>query len=177
LGKISGVLLTGLIAFSSARIIAQVPDIKPGPEHAVLKDFTGDWEATVNSQGSESKGATAAKMGVGGLWLIEDFKGDFAGTTFEGHGVTSYDPAKKKYIMVWVDSMSASPMILEGTYDKAAKTMTMAGTMAMPDGTSMKVKQTTVTKDADTRVMTMKAGEGGNEMVMLEVTYKRKPKK
>ena len=44
----------------------------------------------------------------------------------------------------------------------------------MPDGTTMKVKQIMVSKDADTRVMTMK---DGSDMVMLEVTYKRKAKK
>ena len=163
-----------LLAVSGTVYARQVPDVKPGPEHELLKEYAGDWEATVSAQGSESKGTTTARVALGGLWLIEDFKGDFAGTPFEGHGITTYDAAKKKYVTVWADSMSTSPMTLEGAYDKGAKTLSMSGSMPMPDGTTMKVKQIMVSKDADTRVMTMK---DGSDMVMLEVTYKRKAKK
>jgi Protein of unknown function (DUF1579) len=49
-------------------------------------------------------------MGVGGLWLRETFKADFAGKKFEGRGLMSYDSANKKYVGVWVDSMATVPM-------------------------------------------------------------------
>jgi hypothetical protein len=96
---------------------------------------------------------------------------------FEGLGATSYDPAKKKYINIWIDSMSTSPTLSEGTYDKATKTMTLAGSMPMPDGKSMKATMTTVAKDADTKTFTLKgAGPDGKEVEMLHITYKRRAK-
>jgi vacuolar-type H+-ATPase catalytic subunit A/Vma1 len=68
-------------------------------------------------------------------------------------------------------------MICEGTYDKATKTISLAGTMPMPDGSSMKVTQTTVSKDANTRVFTLKGlGPDGKDMDMIQVTYKRRMK-
>lgn len=162
----------------TARLTAQAPEVKPGPEHAILKESEGVWEAAINAGGAESKGSLNAKLALNGLWLIEEFAGEVGGMKFEGRGATSYDPAKKKYINVWIDSMSTSPMISEGTYDKATKTLTLAGTMPMPDGSSMKVNQTTVTKDANTRVFNLKGvGPDGKDMEMIQVTYTRQAKK
>ena len=65
------------------------------------------------------------KMEVGGLWLTSTFDGELGGMKFSGRGFDSYDPAKKKYVAVWMDSMSTSPMTMEGTHDKEKKTTTM----------------------------------------------------
>ena len=43
---------------------------------------------------------------TGGLWVASTFQGDFGGMTFEGRGQFGYDPAKKKYVGTWIDSMS-----------------------------------------------------------------------
>jgi hypothetical protein len=119
-------------------------------------------------------GTQTSKVGLNGLWLVDEFKGEFGGAPFEARGLTSYDPAKKKYVNVWVDSMSTSPRICEGTYDKATKTMTLAGAMPLPDGSSMKITETTVFKDANTRVLTLKGkGPDGSDMDLIQVTFKR----
>ena len=171
-------LVLAFIVVGTVRLSAQLPDIKPGPEHAVFKEWEGEWDALVNAGGSESKGAVTSKVALNGLWLLESLKAEVGGMAFEGRGATSYDPAKKKYINVWIDSMTTSPMISEGTYDKAKKTLTLSGAMPLPDGTTMKVTQTTITKDADTRVFSLKAaGPDGKEMEMIAVTYKRRAKK
>jgi hypothetical protein len=115
-------------------------------------------------------------VGLNGLWLHEHFKGDFGGAPFEGRGSTSYDLAKKKYVNVWIDSLITSPMLSEGTYDKSARTLTLVGTMPMPDG-NMKVTMTTVTKDPNTRVFTLKGtGPDGKVVEVIEITYKRRAK-
>jgi hypothetical protein len=164
-------------AIGAARLAAQQQPT-PGPEHAVLKEAAGDWDAVIKAQGAESKGSFSSKLALGGLWLIEEFKGDMGGMTFEGRGATSYDAAKKKYVNVWIDSVSTSPMISEGSYDKSTKTLSLTGQMPMPDGTTMKVKQTTVTKDANTRLFTLKGvGPDGSEMEMIQITYKRRANK
>ena len=166
----------GLLA-ASARLAAQPPDVKPGPEHAVFKDEAGTWDAVVKSMGGESKGVLVCKVALNGLWLLEDFQCDFGGMKFEGHGASSYDPAKKKYINVWIDSMSTSPMISEGNFAKDKKTLTMTGNMPTPDGKTMKITMVTVMKDANTKVFTMKGpGPDGKEGEMMQITYKRRAK-
>lgn len=170
--------LAGVLALWAAAGPLGAQEVKPGPEHAVLKEGEGTWEAAIVAQGSEWKGTLTARVALNGLWLLEEFQGDFGGMPFEGRGSTTYDPAKKKYVNVWIDSMSASPMISEGSYDRATRTLTMTGSMKLPDGSDMKVTQTTVTRDANTRIFTLKgAGPDGAEFEMMKVTYTRKPAK
>jgi hypothetical protein len=167
----------GLLIVGAARLTAQPPEVKPGTEHEMLKASEGTWDASIKSMGSESKGTVNFKMALGGLWLLEDFKGDLGGFTFEGHGATSYDPMKKKYVNVWIDSMVTSPMVSEGTYDKSTKTMTLTGDMPTPDGKSMKVTMKTVFNDANTKTFTLTgAGPDGKDMEMVQITYKRRAK-
>jgi hypothetical protein len=159
-----------------------MPVPKPGPEHAVLKQSVGVWDATVESampDGSKSKstGTETNKMIGGGLWLVSDFKGSFGGQPFEGHGVTGYDTAKKKYVGSWVDSMSTTLANIEEVYD--AKTKTLSGTMEMPDdtGKTVKIKMSTVQPDDNNRVFTMSMpGPDGKDMTMMTITYKRRSK-
>ena len=84
---------------------------KPGPEHAVLKDEAGSWDATVESFAAPgqppmlSKGIETGTM-VGGFWLVSDFKSEMMGQPFLGHSTLGFDPAKKKYVSTWIDSMT-----------------------------------------------------------------------
>jgi hypothetical protein len=154
---------------------AQAPP-KPGPEHEKLKQMEGVWDATIQSKEGESKGTMNYKMGLGGLWLMEHFKGEFGDAKFEGVGVTGYDSAKKKYVAVWIDSHSSSPMLSEGNLDKDGKTMTMIGEMSH-DGKAMKVKMVTEMIDANSMVFTLTSpGPDGKDMQMLKISYKRKAK-
>ena len=77
--------------------------------------------------GKESKGTVTYKMELGGLWLAGAMESELFGQKFTGKSLDTYDPAKKKYVGVWVDSMSTAPVTMEGTYDKEKKTLTMAG--------------------------------------------------
>jgi hypothetical protein len=152
---------------------AQEPP-KPGPEHERLKQMEGTWEATSKVGGMESKGTMTYKMWLGGLWLLSEYKGEFAGAKFEGKGLEGYDPAKKKYITVWIDSMSAAPLVLEGNYDKAGKVLTMTGEGPGPDGKPMKYKTVSEMKDKDSMVFTLFGpGQDGKVQDMVTITYKR----
>lgn len=159
---------------------AMPPMPKPGPEHEILKNDAGNWDATVEmweqpgTPPSMSKGFETNAMGCGGLCLITDFKGEFMATPFQGHGVAVYDMVAKKYTSTWMDSMSPSLMIGSSSYDAAKKTMT--GWMEGPDmtGKTVKMKAVTEWKDADTRVFTMyMAGPDGKEFPGMRITYKR----
>jgi hypothetical protein len=165
----------GLLA--AAPLAAQQYEVKPGPEHTFLKQAEGVWDATAKSMGGESKGELHCKMELNGLWLLELYKGEVAGKAFHGRGATSYDPAKKKFVNVWIDSMVTSPMLSEGTLDKEKKVMTLHGTMPMPDGKSMKSSITITYKDANTKVLSLKGNSpDGKEFEMVEITYKRRAK-
>jgi hypothetical protein len=148
---------------------------KPGPEHEMLKQMEGTWDATIKMMGQESKGTMKYKMGLGGLWLMSHFEGDFGGMKFEGQGMDTYNPAKKKYIGIWADSFETEPMISEGDFNKETKTLTMNGVGPGPDGKPAKYKSTVKMIDADTMEFTM-AGPGpdGKEGVMMTISYKRK---
>jgi uncharacterized protein affecting Mg2+/Co2+ transport len=153
---------------------------QPGPEHALLQGDVGTWDATVESfmaPGAPpmvSKGTETNSL-MAGLWLVTDFKSEMMGTAFQGHGVSGWDPAKKKYVGTWADNMSTSIGVIESSYDAAAKTMT--GYMDAPDMTGKMTKHKMVTewKDADTRVFTISMpGPDGKDVTGLRITYKRR---
>ena len=154
---------------------------KPGPEHKVLTADAGTWDAVVEFNAEpgkppmKSKGVEVNTIGCGGLCLITNFKGEMAGAPFEGAGITTYDPKKKKYVGNWVDSMAPGMAIAESTYDAAKKTF--SGMMEGPDGTGniMKARSTSVMTAAGTRVFTLYGpGPDGKEGVMMKITYTRR---
>ncbi len=159
---------------------APPPAPTPGPEHEILKSDAGVWDATVEmfpgpgAPPMVSKGVETNSM-LGGLWLLTDFKGDMMGQTFQGHGIAGWDPAKKKYVATWTDTMSTSLGLIESTYDAGKKTM--SGTMDGPDmtGKTVTMKMVTEWKDADTRVFSIYSpGPDGKEFCGLRITYKRR---
>lgn len=169
------------IAAAQAGSQQMPPMPKAGPEHEILKMDTGTWDATVEfsmapgAPPMTSKGVEVNTVGCGGLCLITDFKGEAMGAPFHGHGVTTWDGAKKKYVGSWTDSMSMGLAMTEGTYDAATKKMT--GSMEGPDMTGAVMKMRTVSewKEAGTRVMTSFAtGPDGKEMQVMKITSTRR---
>lgn len=157
------------------------PMPKPGPAHEFLKMDLGTWDATVEvvpgpgAPPMTSKGVEVNTLGCGGLCLISDFKGELMpGVQFHGHGTTTWDAAKNKYVGSWTDSMSTGLSIVEGTWDPAAKKF--RGTMEGPDVTGKVVKtRSVVDYSGGSRVMTAFApGPDGKEMQVLKITYKKK---
>jgi hypothetical protein len=162
------------------------PGAKPTAEHEMLKHDVGTWDATVKSwmQGpqsepSVSQGVERSKLMPGGLWVLSEFEGKFGDMEFHGAGATGYDTQKKKYVGVWVDSMSNSLMTMEGDYDADTKTVTMHSKGTDPAGKPYEAKMVSVHKDKDTRVFTMSMkGDGGGEFVkIMEITYTRRHEK
>jgi hypothetical protein len=114
-------------------------------------------------------------MALGGFWLVSDFQGQFAGTKFEGKGLDTYDPTKKKYVSIWVDSMAPTPLIMEGGYDKDNKILTLTGEGPGMDGKMTKYKAVLELKDNDTMLFSLSnPGKDGKDQVMMTITYKRK---
>jgi hypothetical protein len=145
---------------------------KPGPEHEVLKKMVGDWDLTMKFGGMETKGTVTYKMELGGLWLTSNLESELFGTKFQGKGLDTYDPTRKKYVGVWVDSMASSPMLMEGTFDKEKKTLTMTGSGPGMDGKPTNYKSVSVMPDNDTINFSMYIGDGKDPA--FTIVYKRK---
>ena len=165
-----------IAAFTLTALLA-VPNFaqespKPGPEHDFLKKHEGNWTTTMKFGGMDSKGTVTYKMELGGLWMSGTMESEMFGTKFTGKSLDSFDAGKKKYVSVWVDSMSTGPVITEGTFDAAKKVLTMEGTGPGQDGKPTKYKSTTEMTDDDTIVFTMYMGDV--KEASFVVTYKRK---
>src|SRR3989449_10727555 len=161
---------------------AQAQEIpKATAEHAALGRAEGTWDASVEiSMGPPgtppqiSKGVETNRLCCGGLWMITEFKSNPGSSPFEGHGITGYEPAKKKYTSTWVDSDLTTPMTSEGAYDAAGKTLTMRGSM-MSRGKTMQWRDVEVWKDDDTRQFTMyRRGAARQGARRLSITYTRR---
>jgi hypothetical protein len=145
---------------------------KPGPEHKLLKEREGTWETTMKAGGMESKGTVTYKMELGGMWLVGSMESELFGTKFSGRSLESYHPAKKKYVSVWVDSMSTAPITMEGNYDKEKQTWVMVGEGPGMDGKPTKYRSVSRMPDANTIEMTMYIDDGKDPV--FTVIYKRK---
>src|SRR5260370_10479850 len=104
----------------------------PGPEHKLLKDLAGTFDARVTvilapAKNLESKGVMKRQMVLDGRFLHEEYEGSFADRPFKGIGLSGYDTIKKKYVSVWADSMTNSIMTSEGTYDEKTKSFHYSG--------------------------------------------------
>ncbi len=162
--------------------LAQGPPLpKPGPQHEVLKADVGTWDATVEMATAPGQPAMSAKgietntLGCGGLCLITDFKAELMpGVPFHGHGTTTWDVVKKKYVGSWTDSMSQGLMVGESAWDPAKKEIT--GWMEGPDATGHVIRMRSVVSYSNGgRVMTgYGAGPDGKDMQMIKITYTRK---
>ena len=126
----------------------------------------------MSSGGKESKAVSAHKMTLGGLWLSSTLEGEIAGRKYSAQRLDSYDPVKKKYISVWVDSSTTSPTVTEGIYDEAKKTLTQVGDGLGFDGKPTKHTWVTTLKDEDTFDLSIFFGEVKEPA--LTVIYKRK---
>ena len=158
------------IALLASATRAQEPP-KPGPEHAFLKKMEGKWDLTMKFGDMQSKGTVTYKMELGGLWLASNLEGDLGGMKFQGKGLDTYDAAKKKYIGIFCDSMGTTPMIMEGTFEKDKKTLTMTGDGPGMDGKPTKWKSVSEYVDDNTMNFSMFVGDAKDPM--FTIVYKR----
>ena len=170
---------------SMVRAEDEPPIPKPTAEHKILATEEGTWDATIksyptgpDSEPMVSKGVETNTLLAGGLWVVSTFQTDFGGQSFEGRGQFGYDTTKKKYVGSWIDSMSTSLSVLEGTYDAKTKTMTFTGDGVCPiDGSKLAQRMVTTTKDDGSREFTLYMTvtlTGGKEAKVMHVLYTKR---
>ncbi|MCA9184459.1 MAG: DUF1579 domain-containing protein [Pirellulaceae bacterium] len=123
--------VTILAVLSGVAAAQEQPDF-PGPEkeHQWLKKFVGQW--TTTSKGSmgpdqppmECSGTVEGRM-IGELWIVNEMQSTPQGIPMQGLQTIGYDPAKKKYVGTWIDSMLHHMWQYEGTVDKSGTKLTL----------------------------------------------------
>jgi hypothetical protein len=152
----------------------ECPTFRPTPEHAILAAAEGSYDLSFSDG---STGTSTCRTALGGQWMLEQVKADFCGQGYEGCGATSYDPVRRKYVNVWIDSVSPAPLVSEGSYDPATKTLTLVGNLTVPGGTVVEATIAIVQKSADARTFTMTVpGPTGDPVELFAITYRRDTK-
>lgn len=153
---------------------------KPGPQHEQLKQhFVGEWNCEITHmwgpQPETTTGTEKVDAMFGGRFLHSMFNGTMMGQPFQGAGVSGYDNLRQKYFSTWMDSMSTSMMVVEGTYDEATKTYTFTGKMPGPGGMDAPVRELIKIDGPDKHTFEMHMpGPDGKEAKMMTIVYTRK---
>ncbi|MHC4938729.1 MAG: DUF1579 family protein [Planctomycetota bacterium] len=97
------------------------PDwMKAGDEHAELAKSVGEFDVKgeifmVPDQPPMVMPATATRKVIkNGLFVQEDFKGNFMGQPFHGTLIEGYDTFRKRHVSVWFDNSSPVMQISHG---------------------------------------------------------------
>jgi Protein of unknown function (DUF1579) len=154
----------------------------PDEHHALLGAFVGEWTAHSVFQMSpdappmESTGSETNEMIFGGRYLATHHQGDFMGAPFEGRGAMGYDKVQKKYVGVWIDSMSTMIYVESGQYDAASRSFTMESAFTDPTGKKVKGRHVyTVVSDTERKLDFYEAEAGSDEWHKSgTITYTRK---
>ena len=149
---------------------------KPGPEHERLGKMEGTWDVVMSFSGNiKAKGKMTCKMECGGLWLMRDTESKLGGLVTHVKALDGYDPVKKKYVSIQLDSMTTVPMILEGELDDPTKKLTMTGQARDFDGSPEQVKSVRTHVDDDNHsVEVYRVYPDGKEAKQFSIEYTRR---
>ncbi len=97
------------------------------------------------------------------------------GSPFTGINVIGYDNHTKKYVSIWIDSMSTGIYYFEGTAGSDGKTITQESSYDDPARGPMTWRSVTKLVDGNTvRYEMYLIPKGGKEEKMMEMTLARK---
>jgi len=153
----------------------------PGEAHLKLEPMVGDWDLTVKMwmgpgrEPAASKGTASHRWALGKRYLHQDVKGEFAGQKFEGAALLGYDNLKKKYFSGWIDSMSTSLSVAEGSVDANGKIFTFFHDDIDPvTQQKMRTKDVIMILGEDRMRLESFKVNGGQEIKTMEIDYRRK---
>ena len=160
---------------------AQVGKEQPGKEHEWLKQFEGDWDVHTKMMmpgqtPQESRGTETYRLGLGGYWLLFDFRGTHENQPMEGHGLMGYDTQKRKYVGVWAGSVCPYLASFEGEKSADDRTLTMSCRSTDPKtGKPMTERMVFQFSDKDHHTLRFfGTDESGKEALTAEMKYTRK---
>jgi hypothetical protein len=168
----------------SASPVQDMPLAEKTERHVWLQQLVGDW--TVKSEATMAEGMDPMRMegaesvrSLGGLWIVGEGSGSMMGMPIQTLMTIGYDPAKKKFVGSWVDSLQTHMYVYEGELDAAKKVLTLSTTgpdFADPSKTT-NYRDAIEVKDADRRILTSSMeGEDGEWTTFMRAEYTRKKK-
>lgn len=155
-----------------------------GPEHKRFEEMVGTWETeskwwlAPESEPMISTGTAEFRLILDGRYVEQIYKcPNMMGMAYEGRGIEGYDNFKKKYVSLWMDSMSTGIYLAEGTVDASGKVWTYYGKMDDPfTGEKDKVAKSIAREISKDKVIyemyDKKPGVG--EFKTMEIIYTRK---
>lgn len=175
-------LFVAFVAVAWLRAEDAPPPSQAEKEHALLKQFVGEWEWTMTAKmapdqpETKCQGTVRSRM-LGDLWVISELKADMMGMPMQAVQTIGYDPAKKKYVGTWVDSMYNHLWKYEGTVDAASKALHLdaEGPNFLEPGKTSLFRDSYAFKSADVIVQTSSMqGPDGKWIVFMSAELKRK---
>lgn len=155
---------------------------KPGPEHVRMSAWTGEFTSAAKMWPAPGMdpitwtGTLKSKLDFNGFFYVGEDNAEMMGAQFLGRMTIGFDPMKKKYVGVWIDSMGPFSTVTEGDWDEASKSLNLVGDMLDIATSAKNVKTRFVTKMVDQRTQTFhlfQPGPDGKEAKIMEITYTR----
>ncbi len=153
----------------------------PGAPHKLFSSLEGSWTTRTKSwmepdkPPMESTGTCEQKPLLGGRYLQQEYTSDMQGETFRGINILGYDNHSKKYVSVWLDSMSTGIYFFEGTASRDGRTITQESTYDDPVRGKTTWRSITRIRDDNTLEYEMYLRSGRRkEEKMMEMTVTRK---
>lgn len=151
----------------------------PGTVHEMLSKANGTWDAEISFYTTPDSPSVDTvicenKMILGGRYQQSNYRGSLGGMAFEGISTLAYDNSRKKYINTWIDNMGTGMVYLEGTFDDAAKTLTLKGkAVDVNTGKAILVRETTKIIDENHQEIEMFDTKEGKEMKTMVIKLTR----
>jgi hypothetical protein len=153
----------------------------PGDVHKLLANLVGTWTTRTRSWMEpdkppiETTGTCEQKLLLGGRYLQQEYSGDMMGELFTGINLMGYDNHTKKYVSIWIDTMSTGIYFFEGTASADGKTITQESNYDDPVKGPTVWRSVTRFKDDNTLEFEMYlTPKGGKEEKAMEMTVSRK---
>lgn len=157
-----------------------MPMAKPTPHHEAMKALEGTWDAEIRAQEPGkaervSRGSETVTLVPGGLWAKVEFKADFGGVPFEGHGLCGYDPAARRHVGAWADSMETNLVVSSGRCDGQCRRIVSYFKAPDMTGRMTDYKEVAELVDPDHRTMEMSCKDRKGRFVkMMTIAYTRR---
>jgi len=152
----------------------------PGGHQDHLKKLVGQF-TVVNTlwmaPGAEptvSNGKATNRMILDGRYLEGEYEGEMEGKPFSGRSLTGYDNMAKKYVNVWIDSMSTGVAVSEGKCDNDGTVFNYAYEMDLGEMGKFATRQVITILNADSYKLEWFEDRGEGEMKTMEIVYTRR---
>ena len=153
----------------------------PGVPHKVLANLAGSWTTKTKAwmepdkPPMEDTGTCEQKMILNGRYLQQEYTGEMMGSPFTGINLIGYDNHTKKYVSIWIDSMSTGIYYFEGTASPDGKTITQKSSYDDPvRGPTVWRSVTRLVDDNTLQYEMYLTSKRGKKEKMMEMTITRK---